>query len=300
MKDWIRKTLRRKSRVYIFPTRMGGYLNGLIFLMFLLAVGYANNLLLIFTLFLLSFNMIWLIQTHFHLARLKFSEVSVASGHANEALRVVVNWKASPMQPLKWDMQIETLKHDLPMRVLEENDRESFAEIEIKKRGLIKWKHLKVSTDLPFGLYRSWIYFPIDTQTYVYPELLKDTNLGPTGETHLEGQIPQERKGYEDIRDLSPYRGEESRKISWKHYARIGELYVKEGTEWNDQHLNLKLKLPKERQAKEELLKKAATQLVNAYRQQIPFTLEIEGGAKLGPSSQEKHLHDCLKELAVC
>lgn len=300
MKSWFRNQFRRRVRVYIFPTKMGGYLNGLIFLMFLLAVGYANNLLLIFTLFLLSFNMVWLVQTHFHLAALKLEEVTVSNGHALDSIGVQVRWKRSPQMPFKWDLRIEGHDLEVPLSTLEETSSLTSAEIRLPKRGHFFWSHLCVATDLPFGLYRSWIYFPLNVSSYSYPELLKNISLPDMGHTHLEGQIPRERKGTEDIRDLSPYRGEESRKISWKHYARSGDLYVKEGTEWNDHHLHLKLKLPEAPEAKETYLKKISSQLVSAYREQIPFTFEIEGVIKRGPSVQEKHLHDCLKDLSVC
>ena len=71
MKQWIINQSKKKARIYIMPTRMGGYLNGLIFLMFLLSVGYSNNLLLIFTLFLFGLNLICCIHTHYHLNALK-------------------------------------------------------------------------------------------------------------------------------------------------------------------------------------------------------------------------------------
>ncbi len=299
MKAWIRRQFRRRPRVFIFPTRMGGYLNGLIFLMFLLAIGYANNLLLIFTLFLLSFNMIWLIQTHFYLAALKFDQMIIDNGHASAGLPVNIQWKKSPQLPYQWEVKIESDQGDSELHTLDESQRGILGEVVLENRGVRHWKHLRVATELPFGLYRSWIYWPLNVTTYVYPELLKESPELHFDQTHLEGQIPKERKGHEDIRDLSPYRGEESRKISWKHYARSGELFVKEGTEWNDHHLHLKLNLPKDHILKEQYLKKIATTMVSCFRNQIPFTFETET-MKRGPSSQEKHLADCLKDLSLC
>jgi uncharacterized protein (DUF58 family) len=300
MKKWIRRQFRKKVRVYIFPTRMGGYFNGLIFLMFLLSVGYANNLLLIFTLFLLSFNLIWLVQTHFHLHALKFDSLSLKNGHVGETLPVCIRWRSSPQRPFQWAIDLEGNREVVTLSTLEEEAHQSVGEIILAQRGRQSWQYLKVETILPFGLYRSWIYFPLVETTFAYPALLKTTGLGHIGETHLEGQVPQERKGTEDIRELSPYRGEESRKISWKHFARSGDLYVKEGTEWNDRHLYLKIEPPSEAEAKENYLKVMATRMVEAYRQQVPFTFEIDGSVKRGPSAQEKYLHECLKDLGLC
>ncbi len=268
--------------------------------MFLMAVGYANNLLLIFTLFLLSFNMIWLVQTHFHLHALKFDGLSIKNGHVGESLPVQIRWKKSPDRPLQWSIVLEGPCGIVEMTTLEEEGHQSTGEVILKKRGRLNWNFLRVETTLPFGLYRTWIFFPLNETSFAYPALLKTTGLGALGQTQLEGQVPQERKGSEDIRDLSPYRGEESRKISWKHFARSGELYVKEGTEWNDQHIHIKIDLPADHDLKENYLKSIATKMVDAYRQQIPFTFEITGSVKRGPSSQVRHLEDCLKDLSVC
>ena len=104
---WILRQIKKKSRIYIIPTRMGGYLNGLIFLMFLLSVGYNNNLLLIFTLFLFGLNLIWLIQSHFHMHKLKLDAVHLEDGHALESVSVRVCWKNSPLPPLLWELSLE-------------------------------------------------------------------------------------------------------------------------------------------------------------------------------------------------
>src|SRR5215212_6754965 len=106
IKAWLEKQFQKQERIYILPTRMGGYLNGLIFLMFLLSVGYNNNLLLIFTLFLFGLNLIWVIQTHFHLHALKIETLIIDEGHAGEALHVKALWKKAPEVPHQWRMAL--------------------------------------------------------------------------------------------------------------------------------------------------------------------------------------------------
>jgi hypothetical protein len=292
MKNWIRKQFRRKSRVYIFPTRMGGYLNGLIFLMFLLAIGYSNNLLLIFTIFLFGFNLLWLIQTHFHLYRLRLEEVTISAGHASTSVNVNIFWKAIPKGPWNWQIQLESDHGDFLLNGITDSEGKSEGDIIPEKRGLYQWRHLKIKTSNPFGLYQVWIYFPLSHTSLVYPSLLSSVDLALSGKD-FEGEILQDKKGADDFRGLSHYTNDESRKISWKHYARTGLLFIKEGEEKKAPILELDLKIPSQHELKEQYLSYMATQMVECNKREIPFSLRVNGVA----SAQ---LQDCLKVLTLC
>lgn len=292
MKSWFRKQFRKKTRIYIMPTKMGGYLNGLIFLMFLLSIGYSNNLLLIFTTFLLAFNILWLIQTHFHLYRLKLDQVSIFSGHAKEAINVNIFWKASPKGPWNWDIELESDQGDYTYLNSVDGKTKSSGEIIPLSRGVYRWKYLKVRSKNPFGLYQAWIFFPLKLEGLVYPPLLKNVDL-PLSGIDFEGELLQDKKGPEDFRGLANYAHDESRKISWKHYARSGELLVKEGEEKKTPLLEIELKLPLDATLKEEYLSYVATQIVECKRQDIPFSLRMNG-------ITSSHLQECLKALTLC
>ena len=295
---WILNQFKKRQRIYIKPTKMGGYLNGLIFLLFLLAIGYSNNLLLIFTLFLFGFNLIWLIQTHFHLHTLKLSTVSINDGHAGSPIMVDVRWKNAPEEPHDWKIGIETDDGDsYPVRHFHNETLASKGEIFLPKRGLWKFGHVCVRTEMPFGLYHVWVYFKSDVSTFVYPPLLK--NLPPM-EMHMnfpDGEASGQLKGPHDVWNLAQYQGEEARKISWKHYAKSGELVIKEGEELTKSFVHFRLF--KDISHKEYVLSKMATQMVYCGRTQTPFILETPEKTT-GAGVNEKHLSDCLRELAVC
>ena len=98
--------MRSRTRVYIFPTRMGGYAIGLISLMFLLSIGYSNNLLLIFTITLFGLNLLWVVNSHFHLARLSPGQVYVEDGHSKTPMATTFRWKKWPRGNLQWTMKL--------------------------------------------------------------------------------------------------------------------------------------------------------------------------------------------------
>jgi uncharacterized protein (DUF58 family) len=270
------------------PTRMGGYLNGLIFLMFLLSVGYNNNLLLIFTLLLFGLNLSWVIQTHFHLHALKLKSVSIRDGHAGELTDAQVHWEKVPDMPHAWTLAVENDES----RVFFKNSG-----IILPKRGKWNFEHLLVSTELPFGLYKVWVYYKNPVTVYAWPSKLKDTPEIPRQPGMLEGENPSNVTGPHDVKNLAPYSpGEESRKISWKHYARSGELVIKEGEELMRSEVHFRVT---DSQDKEFLLSKIATQMVHCSRTDTMFSLETPT-KKMATGTSTRHLEDCLKELAIC
>jgi len=298
MKKWIRSQFRKKSRVYILPTRMGGYFNGLLFLMFLLAVGYSNNLLLIFTIFLFGFNLIWLIQTHFHLYHLNFDSILIDSGHARSAVHVRINWRNCPDLPVNWSFEIETEDEDFKLAVINNGPEFSSTDLIVARRGLYKWRYLKVSTDRPFGLYRTWIYFPLKQDSIFFPPLLSKIAIDPFCQV-ISGEGETDYKGPEDFRSLGPYDNVESKKISWKHYARTGDLLIKEGFRPSTSSLELKFNEESYLSNHEQYLSWLATQMVECYRQGIPFSFKFQD--KLFPSQSDAfHLKNCLRELSLC
>jgi uncharacterized protein (DUF58 family) len=265
------KLFNKNNRIYIFPTKMGGYLIGLLFLMFLLSVGYGNNLLLIFTLFLFGFNLLWLIQTNFHLKKLNLSHIEFPDGHEGEEALVRIKWRNLPEGLAEWNLQVENDTDMQAIQSIENSNFQSIGLVRLSKRGRVQWSFLKVSTTRPYGLYRAWIYLKLDQVSFVYPKLkYHEGGLQLLNHSH-EGESPNDKKGPNDIRNLAPYQGEEFRRISWKHYARSGEILIKEGEDHHSPLWIENLELQKHIKNKESYLSDVATNLVYCYRNQIQF-----------------------------
>jgi uncharacterized protein (DUF58 family) len=297
IREWIRQQFRNKPRIYIFPTNMGGYLLGLIFLMLMLSIGYNNNLLLIFTLFLFTFNLVWLLQTYSHLKKLKVKNIKINPGHAKKTTIVNIGWEVRPKDPCRWNIDLESDLNVFTLKNLSDSEFLYQGEILLNERGLKKWNYLKISSDRPFGLYYVWIYLPINIETITYPALLKSIHslyLPSTG----EGEISSFKRGDGDYFSFMPYAFNESRKISWKHYASTGELLIKEGTREISEKLDIKFSPPTDNSSKEYYLSQLATQMIECQRQGITInfitnedSIELEG---------PHQLQQCLRILALC
>lgn len=296
MKNLIERLMRIRTRVYIFPTRMGGYLIGLIGLMFLLAIGYSNNLLLIFTIALFGLNLIWLVNSHFHMARLSPGQVFVEDGHVGVPMNVSFRWKKWPKGVCQWRLSLIGEKGRSEVRITTEEEGRTMGEITLPSRGVYHWTHFLIKTDRPFGLYQTWIYYKIDVTAHAYPALQKDAALPSPEILEREGSVNGDRRGDDGLRGLAHYQGEGSKRISWKHYAKSGELLVKEGEEVKTELMRIKLNLPDDRNRRETELSRIATLMVHCYRQEIPFL--FMGSTQKGPGAHLELLRDCLRELA--
>lgn len=293
---WINRQFKKKARIYIIPTRLGGYLCGLIFLMFLLSVGYSNNLLLIFTLLLFGLNLVWLVQTHFHLHALVPLTVQIDEGHAQEGLMVTIQWKRAPPEPHRWMVSLENERTTAVAEPVS-NVHGLTGLVTLQKRGVHEFQHLLVRTEMPFGLYRAWVYYPVKVRAVVYPALLKELSRLPVLPATLAGEQSSSTPGIHDVWNLAPYQGEESRRISWKHYARLGELVVKEGEEAVSSMVALRM--PGDSPNRELELSRLAMQMLHCYRSDVAFS--FDAGLRKHPMAQGKqHLIECLRELARC
>lgn len=291
--------MKKRKRVYIMPTKMGGYLNGLIFLMFLLSVGYSNNLLLIFTLVLFGLNLVWVLQTHSNLQNLEVQGFRIINGHAGESTSVFLKLNKTPENFKKFNLVLEGKNLETIVRLASDEHETINGEVVLPSRGEKEWNYLLLSTELPFGLYQVWLYHPLAVKTLVYPALLKEKFNNQLNHSSKEGDEETDLKGSHGFRNLAPYDGNESRKISWKYYARSGELFIREGEKLRDSLVKIKLELPQDPTQKERTLSEIATKLVDFHLHHQPFV--FESGTKIrGPGFDQELLQECLKDLGRC
>lgn len=299
LKSKINRMIRRTNRVYIFPTKMGGYLIGLLFLMFLLSVGYSNNLLLVFTLFLFGFNLLWLIQTNSSMKALKLSSVEIPHGHMGQSITFKIRWQKHPEGQPQWELNFFTENDNIKTEAPYNADLVSQGEMVLNRRGEFHWSLVKITTTYPFGLYKAWTYCKLNQESLSYPKLGESLQTFNPEKIKQEGEKSESSAGPFDVRNLAPYQGEEFRRISWKHYARSGELLVKEGEDLSTSLWVHRLTIPESKEEKEKYLSEVATQMVHSFRHQQPFVFMTDTST-YGPESNEAHLHQCLKVLARC
>jgi uncharacterized protein (DUF58 family) len=211
------------KRIYIFLTKEGGLICLLIAALFLAGVNYANNLVLGLCFFLSS---VLVVSLHFTHAQINHVTLKVLSFEPAEAgrnnpvmLEISARGSSRPSIELGWVNHAPTrialgskpLRVTLPLT---------------HTRGISELPALKVSSDYPLGLIRSWSYVRFTQTSWAWPSQVRASiPEGVIGGASVFAQMSTKSSASEDFDQLKPYvAGESQARISWRHYAQRSEL----------------------------------------------------------------------------
>lgn len=284
-------------RVYIVPTRLGLFFSGMLFLMFLGSMNYANNLALALTFILASIALVAMHYCQRNLVGLRLSvagnlpvfagnhaRFNIALDHGALQSRYDVALAADSMAPV-------TVNVPVGERIVATLD------VPATKRGRMQIDHVQVSGNYPFGLFRAWTHVHLMMSCIVYPKPAERSDAPPLRETDIGGAQDSTR-GDDDFAGLRTFHpGDSPRHIAWKAYARGQELQVKQyaGTavtshilDWDSlPNMSVEARLSRLCRWVED-----AHAAGHAYGMRIPG---IEIAANLGSA----HRHHCLTTLAL-
>ena len=290
---------RKKSKLLQIRMRLtpaGWGLLGLIVVEFLLSVNFSNNLIFAMTFLLVSIALIGWYYSRINLIKLKISD-----------------WKSTPVfagQQAQYTLNIEnktgTVRHslrpiakDIPLSQKFHLSGGEYTETTLRRpaiaRGLLDTIDTDISSNFPLGIFESRLNSGLLPECLVYPA---PTGTQPLPETTAgsNSHLRVESGSYTDMRRYCP--GDPLSKISWRAFARFDELYTKEfdgaaglpalWIRWNDVHAP----------DVEEKLSQLCRWVLDAHKKHCDYGLELPTG-KLGPASEEAHLRECLRALAL-
>jgi uncharacterized protein (DUF58 family) len=215
-------------RIYIVPTRLGLVFGGMLFLMFVGSMNYANNLGLALTFILGSVGLVAMHHCQRNLAGLRIASAATQPVFAGQMARFAIST----------DRDSKTMRHEIsaatdksvstPVSIAADERAVPTIEIEAPKRGRLQLNDVEVSTNYPFGLFRAWTHVHIPMTCIVYPKPAERSDAAPPMETDIGGAQDSAR-GDDDFAGLRTFHpGDSPRRIAWKAYARGQELQVKQ------------------------------------------------------------------------
>lgn len=304
--DWIRWVTRRhandgrqarlgRNRIYILPTRAGYVLLGIILVMLLGSINYANNLAFLLTFLLagLGHNAMW--YTHRNLLGLTLSTLPVPAVFAGQ--RLVIPVRAE-----------ETAGREREALVLHLGPHSSGA-VSVPAhghanmtlvlpgtgRGVYQLPRQRVDTRYPLGVLEAWSWLTLAPEILVYPAPL-DPGAAAGGAGPEEGSASHRREG--DVPDqIRPYRaGDPPARIVWKIFARSGKLHVREPTSSQGDRLWLDWDAMPAADT-ETRLSMLCHQVLAAHAEGRSFGMRLPGQT-LEPGQGAGHRERCLQALA--
>lgn len=297
-----------RQRVYIFPTTQGWVYGLMLIVMLLGAINYNNSMAYMLCFLLTGLAIVCMLHTYRNLARL-----IVASG-----IPKAVYAKQQALFPIQFDnragfekfsIQLEQrIKRKFFSRKKEEAESITIAignskqvscyyPVETQKRGLIKSKRLRISTDFPLGLFMAWSYFEPEQECLVYPEPKGHKQFPPFSINDHDSEYGA-KSGTDDFAGFRKYKaGDPIHSIAWKAFAKEQGLFVKEFSGKGSKVLILNWEAVSNINSIEARLSQLCYWILLAEQASMQYGLEIPN-AKIEVGHGEHHKERCLEALA--
>lgn len=285
-----------RRRIYVLPTRFGGFIGLLLTAMLLGALNYNNNPALLLALLLGAAAVASAIMAHLQLSGLTLVALAADPVPAGTPLRLRLVLEAHDARA-RHGLHLAHPDDATWCDVGPSDARVPELLLPTPRRGWLEIGRLRLSTTHPLGLVRAWSWLWPDIPLLVYPAAERDGPPLPMGagdpnrtRLHVQG---------EELSQLRPYRaGDARRAISWKHSARRDSLLVREYEQPTGIDVQLDWRdlagLPYERR-----IARLARWIDEAERDNRRYRLNLPGHPPLGPGRGAQHRHECLRALAL-
>lgn len=213
----------RAKRLYILPTKTGLTFALVCFAMLLGSMNYNNSMGFALTFLLAATGLIAMHRCHQNLSGLSVDSVFALKGFAGQALPVEIQL-THPGKGERYE-----IRANMDASVSETIDIASGVKARLRidlaprSRGWHALPRLGLSTNFPLMLLRCWVWLYGEQRFLVWPEPAVDAPKRPLTDSDRTGASGG--KGEDDFAGLRDYqRGDSSRRVAWKTYARSGEL----------------------------------------------------------------------------
>lgn len=276
------------------PTVNGWWWLGTLFLLLLIGWGYANNLVLALAVLLCAFTLVLLLEAHFNLHGIRLKRLSIDDQFAQEGAHFRLSWvqsfsrKRQALQ-LLWDGTPGVCSTLNP-------EQEFLSGIWVfPKRGHWSSPFVRLTSDYPLGLFRTWSFHRVDASAWIYPARLPG----------LVDVITQEFEG-EAVRSVSSLTGEEPAglrryqegdsmsRVVWKSLARGRELH---SLELESEASARKYYAWPSRNGGEMARSALCFAISQEYQNNQAWSLKV-GDQHFAMSSGREHLRQCLRALS--
>lgn len=288
--------------IFILPTRYGWWFLLLIALLYLLGTNYQNNLILFLCYLLLSVFLVAIVLTYQNISGLTLQCKQAAEGFVGEKTAALINLSSDSkhlMLTMHFVAAANTNDHAIGLieTVL---PAPSITSATLKLSGIKRGKYavprIKISSQYPFGLWRTWSYIALAQDFWVYPA----PQTEKAAVKHSADDTKEQAKT-DAGETLSPYRaGDSVRHMVWKRLARDPANPVV-----RQQHFSVQTEPdwvvvpPLSGDALEQALRFACQQLLQLEQSGSNYGLKLPS-LTLPQAKGPQHLQRCLKALALC
>ncbi len=192
--------------LFVFPTRFGFSILVLVVLFYILGTNYQNNLILMLGYLLLSLLLICIGLSYLNLAGLRIIAGKEQAGFVDESLMVPIQFDTISQRSA---IHAAFVEHSAILL----SEPHSTLPLQLRKRGFFAVPRIKLSSEYPFGLIRTWCYVSLAQNYWAYPVPTRRATYQQTGEGELSGDL-----AWHHLSSYLP--GDPIKNIDWKKLAR--------------------------------------------------------------------------------
>lgn len=285
-------------RIFILPSKGGLALGLVILLMLIASINYNNSMGFVFTFLLAAAAQASTLYSFKNLSGLSVSLAKSPACYAGFSSQINLRINEPNLRE-RWTISATHLAEHTLFNI--EKNQQLAVSLSVKptKRGWYKPSTITLSSQFPFGFFRTWSPLLFNQPLLVYPTPL-DTGVIISSDQHLDNELGRSssKSGTDDFAGLKPYQtGHSYRHINWKALAAEKGLYSNEfcaeqtSDIWLDSqacsHLNT-----------EAMLSQLCYWVINCENDGLNYGLRL-ANIELEPSQGTSHQQLCLKELAL-
>jgi len=297
---WLERRTQRRSEylltqknIYIFPSKQGFFFLLMLLVMLITAINYQSSLIYLFVFMLggVFAVSIWLCFFNMQGLTLRLSEMLPVEAGEKVTVNVVADTAGKQRSGFYAAFEVGPesiwrMEQSFDVKV----QTQSF------ERGVHSLSGIRLQTYFPFGLVRAWTWMWFDEAVYVYPRPLpspEHTSLARnavSGSGQVSGQELDNVKAYD--------KGDNVRRILWKHFAKRDELIVRSPELLSADPVHLEYD-SYTHFGKELALSYLCFDVFELHESRLPFSLSLPN-VRVGEEQGELHLRRCLRALAEC
>lgn len=282
-----------RRRIYVLPSGFGLAFTGLLFVMLLGALNYANNPALLMTCLLGAAAGASLFFGFRAVTGLALVQVRADEAHAGEPLSLHLRF--APGGRARASLRLRSGDTETAFALADGAD-EVLLERTGTQRGWWRPGRLRLWTDYPLGLFRIWSWLHPDVAVLVYPALETPAPPLPAGDgQHGEQAQAGASEEHAGLRDYQP--SDAARLIAWKASVRHDSLLVRDLERRSGEALTLDYTGLRGLDG-EARIRRLAAWVVAAEQAQRSYTLRLPQES-IGPGLGAAHRHACLRALAL-
>jgi uncharacterized protein (DUF58 family) len=287
-----------QRQIFILPTRYGWISVGVLLVLFIGGINYANSLVLGTTFWLLAIFLVSIFHTYRNLAGLTISASRVQSCCAGELAGFYITL-SRPEQQEHQALMLTWAGVQKMTELIHQSLTTLCMPLPTRHRGLFQPGRLKIASCFPLGLFRAWTWVDLDMMCWVYPQPVPSLlpNLLPAVSELTDAQLHNRVMGVDDFECLQTYTpGDPLKHVHWKVFARTDEMFTKtfvaahqpqrllDWTQMPSDHLEIKLS-------------QLCYWVLKFAEQQTSFALQLPG-KKIALGTGDAHCQRCLLALA--